>query len=71
MREAFKTVLIVIVGFLLGIGFQAFANPTSVRVGPTAAIGIATSGDGSIVYVANGSGIYRSKDSGGNWEKVY
>ncbi len=47
------------------------ASPTSVRIGETAAIGIATTCDGEVVFVANGYGIFRSKDGGETWTQVY
>ena len=43
---------------------------TDVRVGPTAAIGITTSADGSILYVVNGSGLFKSADGGATWTKL-
>ncbi len=74
MSIQFKTILSMIAGLILGFGIQVFAStskPTDVRVGPTAAIGITTSCDGSTVYVANGNGIFKSTDSGTTWGKVY
>jgi len=74
MSTKSQTVVSIAFGFILGIGIQALAansKPTDVRVGPTAAIGITTSSDGSIVYVANGNGIFKSTDAGETWNKVY
>ena len=74
MSIKLKIVASIIFGFMLGIGAQTLAansKPTDVRVGPTAAIGITTSSDGKIVYVANGNGIFKSTDAGETWNKVY
>jgi len=43
---------------------------TNVRVGPTAAIGVATSADGLTVYVANGNGVFKSADGGLTWRRL-
>jgi hypothetical protein len=43
---------------------------TNVRVGPTAAVALATSAVGSIVYVASGNGVYKSSDAGETWTKL-
>lgn len=74
MNSKVHIVVSIIIGFILGMGVQVLAansKPTDVRVGPTAAIGITTSSDGSIVYVANGNGIFKSIDGGEKWNKVY
>jgi hypothetical protein len=73
MKQIHKMTFVFIVGLLLGLGYAwADSNkPTDVRVGPTAAIGVATSCDGKIVFVAHGNGIFRSSDSGATWDKVY
>jgi hypothetical protein len=74
MKSYLKSVLILAAGVILGLSAQVIAKPskpTDVRVGPTAAIGIATSSDGAIVYIANGNGVFKSVNAGSSWVKVY
>ena len=48
----------------------AHGGVTDVRVGPTAAIGIATSADGATVYVVHESGLFKSTDGATTWHEM-
>jgi hypothetical protein len=68
-----KVVVSISVGALFVTALAAAAQKlgvTDVRVGPTAAISVATSADGNIVYVAHGNGVYKSTDGGEKWRKL-
>ena len=72
MATNLKYLSLVALGVLIGLSVQSFAaKPTDVRVGPTAAIGVSSSCDGKVVYVANGNGIFKSSDGGTTWTQVY
>lgn len=67
----------VLLSLAVGVTFAATAafaaqkiGITDVRVGPTAAISIATSADGSVVYIAHGNGVFKSTDGGETWKKL-
>jgi len=54
---------------LLAGAALASRGVTVVRVGPTAAIGVACSAGGSIVYVIHGKGVFKSTDGGQDVER--
>ena len=63
--------LVAFAAFALGISGSLIAKEiTDVRVGNTAAISVATSADGRIVYVAHGNGFFKSTDGGDNWKRI-
>lgn len=74
MKKASSIVIAAVLGFIVGIGASAIASQkdlTNVRMGPTAAISVATSADGQIVYVVNGSGFFKSDDGGATFTKLH
>ena len=54
-----------------GVGYLYAKNSiTDVRVGPTAAIGVACSADAQTVYVAHGNGFFKNTDGGETWKQI-
>ena len=71
VATAVISTFIALAGWLVVTRPADSGEPTDVRVGPTAAIGIATSCNGDVVFVANGHGIFKSSDGGETWNQVY
>ena len=74
MKRTATIALGVVLGFILGMAVTVTASAkglTNVRVGPTAAIGVATSADGQIVYIVHGNGIFKSTDGGINFTEIH
>lgn len=62
-------------GLALGVGLATagaiFANNVvDARSGNTAALSVATSADGVIVYVVNPNGFFKSGDGGNTWRSM-
>ncbi len=71
-----KKISIIVISLLitLSIGFYAYPKVkglTDVRVGPTAAVSVACSADGKIVYVVHGNGVYKRTNGSKDWDKIY
>lgn len=67
-----KNIGMLLLGVAVGFAIQVYAaQPTDVRVGNTATIGVSTNCEGNIVYIANGNGIFKSSNGGETWDEIY
>jgi hypothetical protein len=62
-------------GLVIGVGLAATTTAIArsvidARSGPAVAISVATSADGTIVYVANPNGFFKSINGGETWQSM-
>jgi hypothetical protein len=75
MKRTATHALGLVLGLILGMAITVTASQkdlTAARAGPNAAaISVATSADGQIVYLVNNSGFFKSEDGGATFTMLH